>query len=344
MEHFSFSSLKSHSSERPCSFSAVTFENSKRYYTGEGTLLDAGQSPHLDVTMVLEVPYPMGKVSSRSRYVYRRGWDHIRDNKENIITLWYIKRGGMTLSQMGNTCEMKAGDFAFTRSNSPMRYENIPCNYEPAEWMFIMFPLEVIHRYFPHGAPICTGINISNERKAAMPMLISMLCEVAESLNREVTDSLIDALLKEAALLTDQQGAQVGRRQSIGEKRIEDINSYISLHLSNPELSLSMVAQGCKISPRYLCHLLKEHNTTFSQLLWTGRLNEAKKWLVRLDKRHYGINEIAYMTGYKSVAHFSRMFREKFGRSPREFRRQEASAEALTGVAEQEDRKGVAVA
>ncbi|CAN7764275.1 AraC family transcriptional regulator [Cupriavidus necator] len=329
MEHFSFSGLRSPSSEWSSTFSAVTFENSKRYYTGEGTLLDEGQSPHLDVTMVLGVPYPMGKVSSRSRYVYRRGWDHIRDNKENVLTLWYIKRGSMTLSQMGNTCELKAGDFAFTRSNSPMRYENIPCNYEAAEWLFIVFPLEVMHQYFPHGVPVCTGINISNERQAAMPMLISMLCEVAESLNREVTDALIGALLKEAALLTEQQGAQVERRQSIGEKRIEDITSYISLHLANPEISLSMVAQGCKISPRYLCHLLRENNTTFSQLLWTGRLNEAKKWLLRLDKRHYGINEIAYMTGYKSVAHFSRMFRERFGCSPREFRRREGCAEVL---------------
>jgi AraC-like DNA-binding protein len=250
----------------------------------------------------------------------------------------------MTLSQMGNTCELKAGDFVFTRSNSPMRYENIPCNYEAAEWMFIIFPLEVIHRHFPHGVPVCTGISISDERQAAMPMLISMLCEVAESLDREVTDSLIDALLKEAALLTEQKGVQVGRRQSIGEKRIEDITSYISLHLANPELSLSLVAQGCKISPRYLCHLLKEQNTTFSQLLWTGRLIEAKKWLLRLDKRHYGINEIAYMTGYKSVAHFSRMFREKFGCSPREFRRQEAGAEALAQPGEQGDRKRAAVA
>jgi AraC-like DNA-binding protein len=210
--------------------------------------------------------------------------------------------------------------------------------------MFIIFPLEVIHRHFPHGVPVCTGISISDERQAAMPMLISMLCEVAESLDREVTDSLIDALLKEAALLTEQKGVQVGRRQSIGEKRIEDITSYISLHLANPELSLSLVAQGCKISPRYLCHLLKEQNTTFSQLLWTGRLIEAKKWLLRLDKRHYGINEIAYMTGYKSVAHFSRMFREKFGCSPREFRRQEAGAEALAQAGEQGDRKRAAVA
>lgn len=324
MEYFSFSGLRHHPSESAQAFTRATFENSKKYYTGEGTLLDDSQPPHIDLHMVPAAPYPMGKVSSRSRHAYRRGWDHIGENKENVITLRYVKRGTLSVSQMGNTCELKSGSFTFTRSNTPMRYESIPSPLEPTEWMFIIFPLEVIHRYFPHGVPVCTRISISSDRQAAMPMLMSMLCDVGESLDREVADSLVAALLKEAALLTEQQGARVGPRQSIGEKRIEDIISYISLHLTNPELSLSMVAQGCKISPRYLCHLLKEHKTTFSQLLWSGRLNEAKKWILKLDKRHYGISEIAYMTGYKSVAHFSRMFREHFGCSPREFRRQES--------------------
>ena len=157
---------------------------------------------------------------------------------------------------------------------------------------------------------------------------MSLLGEIGDSIDRETADSLVNALLKEMAVLIEQQGAQVDPRESIGEKRIKDIISYISLRLGNPELSLSMVAQGCQVSPRYLSHLLKEHHTTFSQLLWTGRLNASREWLLRLDGKHYGIGEIAYMTGYKSVAHFSRMFREKFGCSPREFRRVNAPCES----------------
>jgi AraC-like DNA-binding protein len=345
MEYFSFSSFRRGSPESANAiFSASSFENSKRYYTGEGTLLDDSPSPHFDLTMVLGAPYAMGMISARSRYEYRRGWDHIRDNKENLVTLKYVKRGRMTLTQMGNTCELKAGDFAFTRSNSPMRYESAPCNAESTDWMFIVFPLEVIHRYFPHGVPVGTRISLSDERQAAMPLIMSMLCEVAESINRQVTESLVDALLKEAALSAEQMGMQVAPRQSISEKRIEDLVSYISLHMANPELSLAMVAEGCKISPRYLCHLLKEHNTTFSQLLWTNRLNDAKKWLLKLDKRHYGISEIAYMTGFKSVAHFSRMFREKFGCSPREFRRQETQVEVLPEDGTEEEGKRILAA
>lgn len=327
MEQFSLSVAKRNADTGNQPFSEAIAESAKKYYIGDVTFDDQTLVPHLDLTMVLSSPYPMAKVTSRSHYVFRRSWDHIRDNKENLITLRYVKRGEMSISQMGKTCLLKAGDFIFTRSNTPLRYENLPVNQEASEWMFIVFPLEVIHRYFPLGVPVCTGIRTPADRQLAMPMIMSMLCDVGESIDREVTDSLVAGLLKEAALLAEQQGALVGPRQSIGEKRIEDIISYISLHLANPELSLSTVAEGCKISPRYLCHLLKEHKTTFSQLLWAGRLNESKKWLLKLDKKHYGVSEIAYMTGYKSVAHFSRMFREKFGCSPREFRRQEMGGE-----------------
>lgn len=329
MEHFSFSFpnhklLPHHQRGQP-----LITEAARKILIGETIFPDLEQSPHLEVGVVLATSYPLGRVSSRSRYVYRRSWDHIRDNKENVIVLIYIKCGSMSVSQMGKACELKGGEFFFSRSNIPMSYEARPGTYEPLEFIFIIFPLEVVHRYFPHGVPACTRIANLADRQLVLPLILSMLCEVGESVDREVSDSLVAALLREASLLADQQGVNVEIRQSIGEKRIEDIISYISLHLTNPELSLSMVAEGCKISPRYLCHLLKEHKTTFSQLLWTGRLEQSKKWLLKLDKKHYGISEIAHMSGYKSVAHFSRMFRERFGSSPREFRRQDAGGAGI---------------
>jgi AraC-like DNA-binding protein len=328
MERFSFGVLKYDQGADVQAFSRVTAELARKYYIGDTSFVDQTQNPHLDLAMVIASPYPMATVVSRSRYVFRRTWDHIRDNQENLITLRYVKRGTVSISQTGKTCELKPGEFSFTRSNLPVCLENLPDNGEAAEWMFIMLPLEVVHRHFPNGVPICTGIMTSAARGMIVPSLMSLLGEIGDSIDRETADSLVNALLKEMAVLIEQQGAQVDPRESIGEKRIKDIISYISLRLGNPELSLSMVAQGCQVSPRYLSHLLKEHHTTFSQLLWTGRLNASREWLLRLDGKHYGIGEIAYMTGYKSVAHFSRMFREKFGCSPREFRRVNAPCES----------------
>ncbi|WP_421527179.1 helix-turn-helix domain-containing protein [Pseudomonas brenneri] len=58
-----------------------------------------------------------------------------------------------------------------------------------------------------------------------------------------------------------------------------------------------------------------------SELLWSKRLEKSREWLLILDKKHYGISEIALLTGFKSAAHFTRMFRESYGLAPSEFRR-----------------------
>ena len=50
------------------------------------------------------------------------------------------------------------------------------------------------------------------------------------------------------------------------------------------------------------------------------RLEKARNWLSASDPRDISISEIAYGVGFKSPAHFSRMFKRVFKVNPREFR------------------------
>ena len=84
------------------------------------------------------------------------------------------------------------------------------------------------------------------------------------------------------------------------------------------------------ISPRYLCYILKKSELSFSNLLWERRMNTAYDWLKDGKMQHYSISEIAYLVGFKSSAHFSRMFKLRFSVAPREFRHHEL---AEAGVA-----------
>ena len=109
-------------------------------------------------------------------------------------------------------------------------------------------------------------------------------------------------------------------RQTIADKRLEDVLRFIEVHLSDPQLSTAMVAKGCGISPRYLSFLLRLKGTSFSELVWEQRLEKARSWLSASDPRDISISEIAYGVGFKSPAHFSRMFKRVFKVNPREFR------------------------
>ncbi|MEQ8692398.1 MAG: helix-turn-helix transcriptional regulator, partial [Pseudomonadales bacterium] len=79
-------------------------------------------------------------------------------------------------------------------------------------------------------------------------------------------------------------------------------------------------AKCCGIYTRHLCHVLKIHNTSFSERLWSLRMVKAHDWLLSDKFLDQPIYHIAYMAGFKSAAHFSRMFKEVYGVSPKECR------------------------
>ena len=66
--------------------------------------------------------------------------------------------------------------------------------------------------------------------------------------------------------------------------------------------------------------MLKANDTSFSDLLWNLRLFKARDWLLSDAFRQYPIHKIACMSGFKSAAHFSRMFKFSYGVSPKEYR------------------------
>ncbi len=112
----------------------------------------------------------------------------------------------------------------------------------------------------------------------------------------------------------------VPERQTIADRRLQEVLRYIEVHLSDPKLSTATVAEACGISPRYMSLLLKQHGASFKELVWDKRLRIAHRWLASSRPSDISISEIAFRVGFKSPAHFSRMFKRVYGRGPREFR------------------------
>jgi transcriptional regulator GlxA family with amidase domain len=77
--------------------------------------------------------------------------------------------------------------------------------------------------------------------------------------------------------------------------------------------------------------VLRTRDTSFSELLWSQRLQKSRDWLVSEPFQRYPIHKIASMAGFKSAAHFSRMFKSTFGSSPNQYRAQRAEAETAPG-------------
>ena len=141
---------------------------------------------------------------------------------------------------------------------------------------------------------------------------------------------ITDALAMIAKRVQLAQGAQPVR-QSLGQRRLAEIMNCIDMHLSNPRLDTALVAKSCGISPRYLSLLLRGQGASFSKLIWEKRLEKAGAWLAAGGPDELLIGEVAHRLGFKSAAHFSRVFKETYGLSPREYRK-EALSRALTAA------------
>jgi AraC-like DNA-binding protein len=113
--------------------------------------------------------------------------------------------------------------------------------------------------------------------------------------------------------------------QSVGESdlsavaaaHLHAIFDHIASHFSNPELSLSKVAQTMHISTRYLQRLLKTSGTSFTAHVTELRLQHAFMLLTAQDSSEVRICDIALRAGFSDISYFNRLFRTRFGDTPK---------------------------
>ncbi|MBE7025368.1 MAG: helix-turn-helix domain-containing protein [Ruminococcaceae bacterium] len=100
---------------------------------------------------------------------------------------------------------------------------------------------------------------------------------------------------------------------------VPDIIAYINTRYHEP-LSLDLLASRFFIDKYYLCHAFKRiTGDTVTGYLNKKRLTEAKKLLLSAD---YPISEIFQLVGFQSQNYFNARFKEMYGKTPSEIRRQ----------------------
>ena len=98
---------------------------------------------------------------------------------------------------------------------------------------------------------------------------------------------------------------------------------YIDEHKAE-DLTLKQVATAVNMSSFYFCKQF--HNAvgcTFTKYLARVRVEAAKKMLLDPNAR---VSEVAYDSGFQSITHFNRVFKNLVGHSPTEYRAAVAKA------------------
>lgn len=167
-----------------------------------------------------------------------------------------------------------------------------------------------------HPKPFCS-------QPALTPLLESCFSDLAEADDGDpiVTAPPVEALAQLA--LIERGLVRPGSRAALGAIRVGRLSlarRLITRHQANAALSPAFVAGLLGISVRHLYALFEASGISFSQTVTAQRIAESRRLLKEAPER--SISQIAFASGFDSLATFYRAFQAAHGASPGDFRGQ----------------------
>ena len=107
--------------------------------------------------------------------------------------------------------------------------------------------------------------------------------------------------------------------ESHRDKEKSAILQFLASEYSNPDINLELLTNGVGVNRNKVNEMLKDElGLTFSAYLNKLRSTEAARLLH--EQPDATISEIAFSVGYKSVAHFNKVFKTEYGCTPKQFK------------------------
>lgn len=167
------------------------------------------------------------------------------------------------------------------------------------------------------------GIKISSTHgvgKITWDFLNSMWTELAAD-NATLDARFEDITLELVATAVNEYAGipkQLSRSHAV---RLVEVKNFIKAHLKDPGLYVESIASALHISPRYLHLLFQKEQTSISQYIRDMRLDRCARNLENPSFRYRSITEIAFAWGFNNHAHFSKLFKKRYGLSARDYRK-----------------------
>jgi AraC-like DNA-binding protein len=240
-------------------------------------------------------------------------------DRERSYAFLLLLRGSGLVRHYGHEARIGEGDFVLINSAAPCSLKLD----EPGEIILLRVAPRVLRTYLPAPEYFCgqalpAGEGIS---EGAAELVQSIFWQLEAGLQPEfrgrIARNLLDTLATAFSIVLD--GALDG--SPIICSRNARVRLYIERNLRDPDLKPSTIAANLRLSPRYLRVIFAASKETVSAYMLRRRLEECARELADPQLAHLSITEIAFGWGFNSGPHFTRSFRNRFGASPRDYRR-----------------------
>ncbi len=237
------------------------------------------------------------------------------DRLSPIYHLIFIRDGAFQLSSSAFNGRIRAGEWVLLANGEAFSFETSRgCSclvlHLSDRWLrnYIVDPAAIIDR---QG-------DSQGSWHMALRYCFEAIAETPFALLGNDGGAAIEQVPRLLALASGVGAEQCSRNESILTRAILN---QIKLHRSRPDLSAEYVAEAAGVSRRTLYAVLRKTGTTFVRELHAARLQHAAEMLRSGHHAATSIGEVAMRCGMWDPAHFARLFRQRYGETPSEYRR-----------------------
>ena len=253
-----------------------------------------------------------------------RARPHIGRDAREVFGIQLVLAGREELRIDGQSILLTQGDLLLWDSARPITI----CVREKLHKISVVTPLARFRQWLPTSwdripRKIESGSNAANLLSSHMRSLHSYFLDddlgSGDALLEVSLGLVIDAIHRTSNQAPETlRGAQLAR-----------VRQYIDRNLDQSELSPSLIAGANHISVRYLHWLFEPSGVTVSQYVIQQRLLRCRRDLSIGMMRGRTITDIALSWGFRDATHFSRRFKQEFGQSAHDFRRQACAGQPM---------------
>ncbi|WP_273825760.1 MULTISPECIES: helix-turn-helix domain-containing protein [Pseudomonas] len=241
-------------------------------------------------------------------HYWERSERHLRSGPAEDLWLGFSRNGHGQIEQGGRKASLATGSLFLYDATQAFRF-----SLGGTENHLVRVPRALLTERLPRVADY-TAMVLDDRRPGVIP-LREMLRQVVsaprsledERISNRYTGALIDLLVISLELqdlkTTHQELDLYGR-----------IMQYIRRHLTEPDLSIDVIAQAHNVSTRTVTRAFARHQKSPVAEIWKERLNASREAIERGQVRT--VSQAALEFGFSDFSHFSHAFRKAFGVAP----------------------------
>jgi AraC-like DNA-binding protein len=285
----------------------------RRSFQASGAVCDATDSGGvLDSANV--GPMKIGRFSAKRGCILTHPVVMPRNSPDFLMIAAQV-RGSSVIEQFGRSMQLMPGDWGLCDAPRPC----VSTHAAGVEQLHFLVPREHVRLSIDPRFVIGRRFSGDSGVSALMVQAMASLFDELPTLDAGPAEDLAEVVLRLFHIAVHQRIA-IPRHASLHDDMRERICTLIENRLRDPRLSLDMIALELNCTKRYLHLVFANQDQTLNQYIWNRRLARCRRELEDPASKARSITQVAMSWGFSNLSHFSRAFREQFGRSPREVR------------------------